>query len=103
MQTAGNLVGIVVEFPAGMQNGHDDFGCGAAFFRVNVHGYSTAVVRNRDGFVRVNGYRDSIAKTRQSLVDGVVNHLKDHVVQSRAVIGVADVHSGALADRFESA
>jgi hypothetical protein len=33
----------------------------------------------------------------QRLVDGVVDHLIDHVVQARAVIGVADIHAGALA------
>jgi hypothetical protein len=33
----------------------------------------------------------------QRLVDGVVDHLVDHVVQARAVIGVADIHARALA------
>ena len=33
----------------------------------------------------------------QRFVDGVVDHLIDHVVQARAVVGVADVHPRALA------
>ena len=37
----------------------------------------------------------------QNLVDGVVDDLVDHVVQARAVVGVADVHAGPLADRVE--
>ena len=34
----------------------------------------------------------------QRLVDGVVDHLIDHVMQARAVVGVADIHAGPLAD-----
>ena len=45
--------------------------------------------------------RDFRAVARQRLVDGVVDHLVDHVVQARAVVGVADIHAGALADRFQ--
>ena len=37
----------------------------------------------------------------QNLVDGVVDDLVDHVVQTRPVVGVADVHAGAFADRVE--
>ena len=39
---------------------------------------------------------------RQRLVDGVVDHLVDHVVQAGAVVGVADIHAGALAHRVEA-
>jgi hypothetical protein len=38
----------------------------------------------------------------QGLVDGIVDHLVDHVVEPRAVIGVADIHAGALAHRFQA-
>ncbi len=41
------------------------------------------------------------AEARQGLVDGVVHHLVDHVVQATAVIGVADVHAGPLPDGLE--
>jgi hypothetical protein len=40
--------------------------------------------------------------TGQRLVDAVVHDLVDHVVQARAVIGVADVHAGALAHRLQA-
>ena len=36
------------------------------------------------------------------LVDRVVDQLEDHVVQTRGVVGVADVHAGALAHRLEA-
>ena len=38
----------------------------------------------------------------ERLVDRVVDDLVDHVMQARAVIGVADVHARALAHRIEA-
>ena len=38
----------------------------------------------------------------QRLVDGVVDHLIDHVVQARAVVGVADIHARPLAHGVEA-
>jgi hypothetical protein len=38
----------------------------------------------------------------ERLVDRVIQDLEDHVVQTGAVIGVADVHSRALADGIEA-
>ena len=42
-----------------------------------------------------------VQKPRQRLVDGVVHHLVDQVVQA-VDGGVADVHAGALAHRFKA-
>jgi len=39
---------------------------------------------------------------RQSLVDGVVDDLENHVMKTGPVIGVADVHSRAFSDRVEA-
>src|SRR5690606_1500102 len=102
VQTAGNLVAVVVELSAGMQHGHDDLGGGTAFLGMDVHGNAAAVVRDGDGVVGVDGDRDLGAVAGQGLVDGVVHDLEDHVVQARAVIGIADVHAGTLAHRFQS-
>src|SRR6478735_8554344 len=38
----------------------------------------------------------------ECLVDRVVDHLEDHVVQAGAVRRIADVHAGSLADRLEA-
>ena len=40
--------------------------------------------------------------SRQGLIDAVINQLKDHMVQARAIVGVADVHSGPLPDRVQA-
>ena len=44
MQAARNLVGGVVEFPAGVQHGHDDLSCRSPFLRMDVYRDSTAVI-----------------------------------------------------------
>jgi hypothetical protein len=47
VQAAGDLVGILVEFSAGMQLGHDDLGRRDAFALVDVGRNAAAVVAHR--------------------------------------------------------
>jgi hypothetical protein len=105
MQTARDLVGVaalirVVEFPAGVQLGHDDLGRRNALFLVDVDRDAAAVVAHGNRVVGVDDHRDSGRVTGQRLVNPVVDDLIDHVVQARPVIGVADIHAGALANRL---
>jgi hypothetical protein len=46
--------------------------------------------------------RNLRAVTGQSFVDGVVDNLEDHVVQTAAVVGVSDVHPRPFADSVEA-
>jgi len=102
MQTTGDLVGVVVELTASMQHGHDHLGCRAPLLRMQVDRDTAPVIGHRDRFVGVDGDGDPAAVPGQRLVDGVVDHLEDHVVQAGAVIGVANVHARALAHGIES-
>ena len=102
MQTAGDLVRRVVELTAGVQHGHDDLRCRDALFAVDVDRNTTAVVGDRHGFIRVNGHHDAIAISRKRFVDRVIHHFENHVVQSAAVVGIADVHSGPLTNGVEA-
>jgi hypothetical protein len=45
---------------------------------------------------------DVVAMAGKRLVDGVVHHLENHVVQAGAIGCVPDVHPGALSDRLEA-
>src|SRR5690606_9159881 len=101
VQTAGHLVGVVVELTTGVKHRHDYFGGGYALF-MGFGGNAAPVVRHRDGFVRVDGHGNLTAVAGQRLVDGVVHQFEDHVVQACAVVRVPDVHPGTLADRIES-
>ncbi len=102
MQAARDLVRGIVELPARMQHGHDDFGSGSPLFGVDVDRDAAAVVRDGDGLVRMDGDDYAVAIAGQRLVDGVVDDLENHVVQACAVIGISDVHARALSHRVKT-
>ena len=102
VQAAGDLVGVLVEFSAGMQLGHDDLGGGDALALVDVGRDAAAVVEDRHRAVGVERHLDARGVAGEHLVDGVVDDLVDHVVQARAVVGVADIHARPLAHRVEA-
>ena len=103
VQAAGHLVAVVVELTAGVQRGHDDLGGGHPLLGMNVHRNAAAVVRHRDGFARVQDDVDFVAVAGQGFIDGVIDQLLHHVVQPRAVLGVADVHARPLAHGIQAA
>ena len=102
VQAAGDLVAVLVELPAGVQLGHDHLGGRHAFLLVDVGGDAAAVVEHGHRAVRVQGHLDDVAEAGQRLVDGVVGDLEHHVVQARAVLGVADIHARTLAHRIQA-
>ena len=99
MQAAGHLVGVLLELSARMQLGHDDFGGGDAFACVNVGRNAAAVVAHRAGAVGIEDHFDAVGIAGQRFVDRVVDDFVDHVMQARAVIGVADIHARAACAR----
>jgi len=80
VQATGDFVGVVVEFTARVEHGHDDLGGWATLFFVNIHRDSTAVVGNADRLVFVDSDVDFAAVPGQGLIDGVVDGLEHHVV-----------------------
>ena len=103
MQAARHLVGILVELTAGMKLGHDDLGGGDAFLLMDGGGDAAPVIGDRYRAVAVEHHFDLVAMAGQRLVDGIVDHLIDHMVKARSVIGVADIHAGPLAHGVEAA
>ena len=101
MQSAGHLVGVLVEFSAGVQLRHDDLGGGHPFALVDVGRNAAAIVAHGAGAVGIERDDDFLGKAGKRFVDGVVDDLVDHVMQARAVVGVADIHAGALAHGIE--
>ena len=102
MEAARHLVRILVEFPARVQLGHDDLGRRDPFALMDVGRNPAAVVGDRARAVGVQRHLDPAGVAGQGLVDRVIDYFMNHVMQARAVIGVADVHAGTLADRVES-
>ena len=84
-----------------MKDRQNDLDRGDLLFRVLVDGDTAAVVDDRDGIVFMDGHVDLRAVAGQSLVDRVVDDLVDQMMQT-ARTGGTDVHTGALADRFEA-
>ena len=106
VEAAGDLVGIVVagvlELTAGVELGHDDLGRRNAFLCMDAGRDAAAIVLDRDRSVGIQLDQDPVAMAGQRLVDRIVRDLEHHVVEARAVVGVADVHAGALAHRVEA-
>jgi hypothetical protein len=53
MEAARNLVRAVVELAAGVQDGHDDFRCGAPFLGMDVGRNAAAVIRDGHRLISV--------------------------------------------------
>ena len=100
VQSARHLVGVLVEFAARVQPGQHHFGRRHAFLGMHVSGDAAPVVAHGDRSVAVQHQADVFRVARLRLVHRVVDDLERHVVQARAVIGVADIHPRPLAHRI---
>ena len=100
VQTAGHLVGVVLELAAGVQLGHHDLGRRAAVGH-RIDRNAAAVVDDRDRVVDVDGDVDLVAVPGQRLVDRVVDDFVDQMVQARCT-GRADVHGRPLANGLQA-
>jgi len=85
----------------GVQLGHHDLGGRDAFGLVHLDRDAPPVVIDRDARVDVDGDRDARAVAGERLVDRVVHHLEDEMMET-ALARVTDVHPRALADGLES-
>ena len=101
MEAAGNLVGVLVELTPGVKLGHDDLGRRHALAGVNIGRNTASIVGHGAGAVGIQRHGHQGRMASQRLVDRIVDDLIDHVMQARAVVGVADIHAGTLADGVE--
>ncbi len=100
VQASRDLVAALVELTARMENRKHDFERRFALLLVVVGRDAAAVVAYGDGVVLVDRHVDVGAIARQRLVDRVVHHLVDQMVET-LLADVADVHGGALAHRLK--
>ncbi len=103
VQAARDLVTpAVAELAAGVQGRQHDLGRGPVLGLLHLLDRDpAAVIDHRAAVVRMQGHGDPLGMAGDRLVDGVVHHLVDEVVQS-AGAGRADVHAGALANGLEA-
>ncbi|MNH14577.1 hypothetical protein D3C73_1126880 [compost metagenome] len=101
MQTAGNLIGVVVKLTAGVQYGHDDLCRRHPFLFVDTGWDTTAIILHRDGVVGVDRHLNVATVASECFVDSVVHDLEYHVVQTGAVISITDIHARTLTYRIQ--
>ena len=81
VQAAGDLVAVLVELAAGVQHRERQFNGRDTGFGVDLHGNSAPVVDNRDGIIAMNRDVDGGGVASHRLVDRVVDHFVDEMVQ----------------------
>ena len=102
VQSAGGLVGPLLELAAELQHGHHALERGEAEVGMLFDGDAAAVVLDRDRAVVVDDDGDFGGEAGHRLVDRVVDHFVDEVVQA-AGGGVGNVHARPLADVLQVA
>jgi hypothetical protein len=99
VQTARYFVAVVIEFASGVKHGHNHFQRRLLLCGMHVDRDTAPVILDSAGAVGIDGDFDVIAETRHSLVDRVIYHLVNQMVQS-ACADIADIHGRATAHCF---
>ncbi len=98
---AGKDVAALAVLAAGVERGQDHLDAGNLVLGMNVDRDAATLVPDGDGAVDVDVHLDAVAVAGQMLVDGVVEHLRNAMVQG-PLVGAADVHARLFPDRFET-
>ena len=101
VETTRNLITVLVEFASGVKDGHDDLKGGTMLLGMHARGDASAIVLNPYGIVGEDRYLYLVTVTGHGLVDTVVDHLVDQMVET-ALAYVADVHRRPLPNRLKS-
>ena len=100
VQTAGDLVCILIEFSAGMQRGIDDTLRRHAHL-MHVNRDASAVIPDFGRAVLMKDHRYIFAVAGQMLVHRVVSHFIQQMIHA-LIADAADVHAGPAADRLQA-
>src|SRR5689334_18698809 len=101
VQSPGIFVGSLPEFTAGVKVRQDQLDCRHLPFRMNIDRDTASVVTHGYGTVDVHCDIDLGAISGEVFVDRVIENFKNEMMKT-ALIGVADVHSGAFPDGLET-
>ena len=91
VQPSADLIGFVVEFAARVQRGHHHFQRRLFLFLVKIHRNASAVIGHGNAAVRVNNNVDFRCVSGKGLVDRIVHHFINKVMEP-ARGGVPDIH-----------
>ena len=99
VQAAGEFVGLVGEFAAGVQAGEDQLDAAHFLLRMDVDRHAAAVVGDLQRAVLVEGDVDLLAVAGDRLIDAVVDDFVRQVIGARGV----GVHARAAAYGLQAA
>ena len=63
---------------------------------MHINGNTAAVIPDSNRFIGVNNDADLGTMAGKGFVDSVIRDLKNHMVQTRAVVGITDIHAGSF-------
>ncbi len=102
VEAARGRVSLALELPARVERGHDDFERRlAGIFGVRVDRDAAAVVEHAQAIALLERDLDAGGEAGDRFVHGIVDDFGGEVVK-RALVGAADVHAWAAADRLEA-
>ena len=101
VQAARHLVGVLVELAPGVEQRERHLDGRQLFGGMDVDRDSAAVIGDRDRVVGMDGDVDRVAEAGERLVDRVVHHLVDQMVQA-GLAGGSDVHARTPADGLQT-
>ncbi|OQB04689.1 MAG: hypothetical protein BWY20_00517 [Spirochaetes bacterium ADurb.Bin215] len=82
MQTAGDLVGALVKFTAGMKTGQNEFKGAYPFSLVNINGNSASIILDTYNIVLFKNDGNCVTMTRHCFVDTVIYNFVDQMMQT---------------------
>jgi hypothetical protein len=95
MEPPGDVIGIFVEFAAGIEPGHDQLQGADTLAGVDIHRNTPAVILHPDHIVALKDHQNIITVALHGLVDGVIDHFINQMVKT-VDAGGPDIHTGAL-------
>ncbi len=101
VQAAGDFVRLVIKLAARMQYGHDHFQRRLLLRRMHVHRNAASVVDYLNRAVGLKRHLDVIAESGHRLVNRVVDHLVNEMMQP-ARTDIADVHRRTATNRLKT-
>ncbi len=101
MQTAGHLIAAGTEFAAGVKDSVHDLQRRLARLLLNVHGNTTAIVRDLDHIALFDDHLNGVTIAGQCLVDGIVNNFIHQMMQTGCGCR-SDIHTRAHTDGLQT-
>ena len=96
VEAAREFISALAELAAGVEICQNEFDRGDSEFRVRIDGNTASVVLDGNRAVGVDRDRDEGAVAGKMLIDRVVEHFENGVVETAFGRGIANVHPGAF-------